>query len=446
VYNASLPTFNASWKSHNASLHLYNAFWLSLNASVHFYNASRQWFDGSKHSYSSITFSNHFPTFAKPIMNIAQLLQQKFLNTSIENWLWFAACVVGILLFRFLGSRLITSLIFRFIRKRIGKQGIEALNSFILLPLSRFLVWIALFFASKFIRIPRRVVVFEDEVFFARHAVHIMFELIIILHFIYLLAKAVNFVAYVWEKKAENNELHFDRQLIPFFKDSLKVLIVIFGLLFMVGYVFDKDVTALIGGLGIGGLAIALAAQETLSNLLGSITIFLDKPFRAGDLVDIGTVQGTIERVGLRSTRLRTLDKSYVTVPNKEMVSKVLNNITQSTHRRAKFNLSLVYGTQPDQLKKIIQDIHHLLEVHPKVADDITVRFLEFGESSLNIIVAYLVITNDYDEYAAVREELNYGIYDVVVKNGSYFAYPTRTIKVDSDGMGLLNTLEGEKE
>lgn len=373
-------------------------------------------------------------------ITMEQWLRQRYLNNTVEQWLWFVGIILGAFILRVFFSRILARLLFRFFKKSDPdhyKTALSNFKSFVLRPLQAFLLWVAVFVAYKFLKIPRTVRIFEEETLLLRYALNTLFEIILILSFTWLLMRIVNYVAYLWTRKSERDELRFDPQLIPFFKDATKVVLFILGGLVIVGFVFNKDVTALIGGLGIGGLAIALAAQETLSNLLGSVTIFLDKPFRTGDLIDLGSgLQGTVERVGIRSTRLRTLDKSYVTVPNKDLVNKMLNNITQSTHRRAKFTLHLVYGTQPDQLRLIIAEIRQLLDAHEKVAEDYVVRFFEFGESSLNILVAYLVITNDYDEYVEVRESLNYQIYEVVVRNGSSFAYPTRTVLLEGEGKG----------
>ena len=370
-------------------------------------------------------------------INMEQWLSRRYLNNTVEQWLWFFGIILGAFLLRAFLSRVLARLLFRFFKRSdpdYYKTALTNFTSFVLKPMQAFLLWVAVFVAYKFLKIPRKVQVFEEETFLLRYALNTLFEIILILSLTWLLMRLVNYVAYLWGRKAEREELRFDPQLIPFFKDATKAILFLLGGLAIVGFVFNKDVTRLIGGLGIGGLAIALAAQETLSNLLGSVTIFLDKPFRTGDLIDLGSgLEGTVEKVGIRSTRLRTLDKSYVTVPNKDLVNKMLNNITQSTHRRAKFMLHLVYGTQPDQLRLIIAEIRQMLDAHERVAEDYVVRFFEFGESSLNILVAYLVITNDYDEYVDVRENLNYQIYEVVVRNGSSFAYPTRTLLLEGE-------------
>src|SRR6185369_10292037 len=124
-------------------------------------------------------------------------------------------------------------------------------------------------------------------------------------------------------------------QLVPFLREAIKIIIGVFSFFFILGAVFHINIASLIAGLGIGGLAFALAAKETLENLLGSFTIFLDKPFVVGDVVKVGSAEGTIENIGFRSTRIRTLEKTLLTVPNKKMVDAELDNLTERVVRRA---------------------------------------------------------------------------------------------------------------
>lgn len=250
-----------------------------------------------------------------------------------------------------------------------------------------------------------------------------------------LLLKIADFVAGVWQEKSEISSDPGRAQWVPYIRDGIKVAVILSGLLFVIGIVFQANIAALVGGLGIGGLAVALAAQESLANLLGSFTIFLDKPFTVGDTIEFKGITGTIEHVGFRSTRIRTLDKSYVTVPNKALVTEPLNNITESTHRRAAFKLGLVYQTKPDTLKSIIQSILDVLESNPLIEENPTVNFFGYGESSLDLQIIYLVKTPDYNEYLRVRELVNFEIYRIVDEHETDFAFPTRTmVTVHEDG------------
>lgn len=248
---------------------------------------------------------------------------------------------------------------------------------------------------------------------------------------VWLVLRIVDFVMLVLLNRAAHANNRSDDQIIMFMKDIIKVAIGIFGLFFMLGAVFQLNITSLIAGLGIGGLAIALAAQETLSNLLGSFIIFLDKPFKTGDSISVENISGTIEHVGFRSTRIRTGDKSLLTVPNKKLVDSPLNNITASPYRRVGLTIGLTYQANASQIKKVVESIRALLMAHPELREDSHVNFLDFSPSSLDIVINYFVLTNDGDHLLTVREEINYQIMRIVEEQGCAFAYPTQTVYLE---------------
>jgi MscS family membrane protein len=237
----------------------------------------------------------------------------------------------------------------------------------------------------------------------------------------------------VFLARAAKTESKTDDQLVPFLRDILKIFVYIILFLAFLSQIFQINIAALVAGLGVGGIAIALASKDSLENLLGSFTIFLDKPFAVGDLVNIDGITGTIERVGIRSTRIRTLDKSYVTVPNKKLTESNLDNLTLRSQRRARFYVGLTYNTHPDQVRAIVQDIRTLLDEHPQTSMDGVAHFYEFGESSLSIMVQYFVNSMDWNVYMLVREEINFQIMDIVHRHGCQFAYPTRSIYLENN-------------
>ncbi|MFO7997986.1 MAG: mechanosensitive ion channel family protein [Bacteroidales bacterium] len=201
----------------------------------------------------------------------------------------------------------------------------------------------------------------------------------------------------------------------------------------MLGWVFGINVGTLVAGVGLGGLAVALAAKESLENLFGSLTIFLDKPFVVGDLVKVSGITGVVEKVGFRSTRMRTLDKSYVTLPNKKMIDSELDNLSLRTFRRANFVVGLTYSTRIEQMKAVVADIQAMIDNHPNTNQEGLVRFKEFGNSSLDIMVVYFVDTMDWATYLDVKQEINYGIMEIVKKHGADFAFPSRSVYFEKD-------------
>ena len=152
--------------------------------------------------------------------------------------------------------------------------------------------------------------------------------------------------------------------MVPFLRELTKILTIILGVFVVMGAVFNLNVATIVAGLGIGGLAIALAAQDTLQNLLGSFTIFADKPFVVGDLVNVAGYNAVVEKVGFRSTVVRTLDKTLVIIPNKKMIDSPLENQTLRNLRRVKFNVVVLYGNPPEKIKKISEEIKSFIDKH----------------------------------------------------------------------------------
>jgi MscS family membrane protein len=176
------------------------------------------------------------------------------------------------------------------------------------------------------------------------------------------------------------------------------------------------------------GVAVALASKESLENLLGSFTIFFDKPFQVGDIITIGEITGVVEKVGFRSTRVRTFDKSVVTVPNKNIINTELDNLGVRPVRRVKFYVGLLYSTSTEQIKSIVNDIQSLINNHPGTDNEGRVRFMEFGDSSLNIMVLYFTKGPEWESMIDTRQDINFKIIDIVKKHGSDFAFPTRSL------------------
>ena len=195
--------------------------------------------------------------------------------------------------------------------------------------------------------------------------------------------------------------------------------------------VFNVNITALATGLGIGGIAIAMASKESLENLLVHLQFSLINPFTVGDIVNVGNITGLVEKVGFRSTRIRTFDKSLVSVPNKKMVDAELDNLGKRNVRRVKFYLGLTYDTQIDQIKKIVSEIEILIKNHKLTTENCMVKFQEFGASSLDILIVYFVNSPDWEDLTNVKQEINFEIMNIVKSNNSDFAFPSTTVYLE---------------
>jgi MscS family membrane protein len=200
--------------------------------------------------------------------------------------------------------------------------------------------------------------------------------------------------------------------------------------------VIGINVVAGLGALGIGAAAIAFAAQKTLENLFGTAAIASDRPYEVGDFVAIGQDLGTVEEVGLRSTRLRTIGRTLVTLPNGLIAAGRVENYTARDRIMYKPVLTLVYDTTVAQLRYVIEEIKNLLRSHPKVSQEgHRVRFAAFGESALRLEMWCWIATRDYVEYTGVVEELNFAIAGIVERAGTSFAFPSRTLYMAKDGV-----------
>lgn len=225
------------------------------------------------------------------------------------------------------------------------------------------------------------------------------------------------------------------RSLINLIARIAKVLvIVIAGIGFLSG--IGLPVASLLAGLGIGGIALAFGAQKTVENLFGAVSIGIDRPFREGDFVKIeDNVLGTVETVGLRSTRIRTLDRTLVTLPNGRVSEMRIESYTARDRIRLHTTINLVRATTAAQMKQILAGFERVLREHPAIwPDDVVVRFVHIGSSSFDIEIMAWFRTTDFGVFRAMRQEVLLGFMEVVEQAGSSFAYPTQTVHVVGNG------------
>jgi MscS family membrane protein len=227
-----------------------------------------------------------------------------------------------------------------------------------------------------------------------------------------------------------------DRQLdiapfMPWIKKALVTIFIVFGAL-LIAQSLGADVKAFLAGLGIGGLAFALAAQDTLANFFGSVVVALDQPFRIGEAVQIGTISGTVEDIGLRSTKIRKGDMSLVVMPNKTVATESVNNQSRFTQRCVDQAIGLPYDTAPDKVASVIDDIRQIILGEGEVSPgSVQVYFRSFGASSLDLWFTYLTKDPDFQKHMALRERINLAIMRAVAARGLSLAFPTQTIVLD---------------
>lgn len=194
------------------------------------------------------------------------------------------------------------------------------------------------------------------------------------------------------------------------------------------------NVTALIASLGLGGLAFALAAKDTAANLFGSFSLLADKTIRIGEWVKVNGVEGEVEDIGIRTTKIRSFEKSLITVPNQIVANQSVENFSRRGVRRIKMSIGLTYSTSAEQMQNIVQEIKSMLQQHESIAHEerLLVNFDSFGDSALNIFIYTFTNTPNWDKYLHIREDVHLQIMKIVEKNNSAFAFPSQSIYIEN--------------
>jgi MscS family membrane protein len=242
------------------------------------------------------------------------------------------------------------------------------------------------------------------------------------------LVRVVDVLADLLQRHFKQRQDEMGMTMVPVARKLLKPIIVVIVLVVALQNV-GMNVGGLLAGLGIGGLALALAGKNALENLIGSIIISFDRPFKIGDFVKVGDLSGTVEDVGLRSTRLRTLERTRLTIPNAQMADAKVENFAPRDRMRINFKLGLQYDTSVDQLRFIVDELKRYLLAHVRVwQDSFSVRFIGFGDVALQIEVNCYVATADVGEFTGIREAIFFDIGAIVARAGAQFAFPSQTV------------------
>ncbi len=242
--------------------------------------------------------------------------------------------------------------------------------------------------------------------------------------------RAIDIGVNVLARRASKTETMLDDSLVPLLRTTMRLFVTAVGLLFVLQNL-EVNVSSLIAGLGLGGLAIALAAQDTVRNVLAGATIFADKPFEVGDWVVVDGVEGTVETVGFRSTRVRTFYNSLVSVPNGNLMNAGIDNMGQRRWRRYKTTLGVGYHTTPDQMQAFVEGIRAVIQASPGMRQDYyIVEFHGFGATSLDVLVYCFMDAVDWNEELRTRHVLNLDIMRLAESLQVDFAFPTQTLHI----------------
>ena len=367
-----------------------------------------------------------------------QFLQTEFFGNAIQDCILFLGAIILGLLFKKLISKYLSHLLFKVVGKKDQTVGVEKFDELLTRPIGLCVMLSIIYFgADNYIQYPPSWNLVSEKEFGLKMIVNKGFSLLYVYSVFWIILRVIDYTGLILKQKAGRTDNKMDDQLVPFAIEIAKIIAIIFALFIVLGNIFGVNITALATGFGIGGIAIAMASKESLENLLGSFTIFFDRPFTVGDMVTVGSVTGRVEKVGFRSTRIRTFDRSVVTVPNKKMIEVELDNLGMRPIRRVKFSVGLTYHTSIEQIKKIVADMQTMIDNHPRTTNaegikskdkEGKVRFDEFGDSSLNIFVIYYVDSPKWEDLIDVRQDVNYKIMEIVKKHKSDFAFPSTTV------------------
>lgn len=264
------------------------------------------------------------------------------------------------------------------------------------------------------------------------HFLSVVLEIALSVMVVWLLYNLADVFSKYLGMLTSKTETKLDDQLIPLIRKTLRFFVVVMGIIAILqnnGY----NVASLIAGLGIGGLAVALAARETLANFFGSITIFLDRPFKIGDWIKTGNVEGIVEEVGFRSTRVRTFYNSLVSVPNSNLANMDIDNLGMRKYRRLKTVLNLTYSTTPEQMEAFVEGIKAIVKANNHMRQDYyEVHFNSFGAHSLDVLVYVFFDVPDWSTELQQRHNFLLEVLRLAKEVGVEFAFPTQTLHMDS--------------
>jgi MscS family membrane protein len=361
--------------------------------------------------------------------NLQKILSNSFLYNPVENWLWFFGILLVGFLFKRIFSVLVSKIAYRLIKQETQNVPVSNFVDLLKRPVEFVISLLIVYSAVDEISFPRKWRIIPFGKIRVSEFADKLLDTLFVIAITWVIIRMVKFFALVFLKKAEENETKSDEHLVPFFRDIIVTLIVFCSFFLILGFVFRQDVLSLITGLGIGGVALALAARATLENLFASFTLFTEQPFIVGDDIELGSMIGTVEKVGFRSTRVRHVDGSLIVVPNQMLVSQTLNNLTQRKDRRHKFFLRLKLDTPIAKIKSVVDEIQRLLDNNEHTSNhEGHVKFDAIGEYSINLLVVFFAATPDYWESKDIREEVNYSISKVLEKNDVELATPTTTL------------------
>ncbi len=341
-------------------------------------------------------------------------------------YLWQLIAILLVIIFAIAAHKILTYVIEKLIFKSVKKMGYDdiAESHFIPIakPISILIVSIVIIAFLPLLQLPVQATFYINTVI---KALMPLFGTVVFY-------KLVDVLCLYFEKLAGKTETTLDDQLVPLVRKVLKTFVVVIGGLFILQNL-NVNVTALLAGLSIGGLAFALAAQDSLKNFFGSLMIFIDKPFQIGHWISSGDIDGTVEEVGFRSTRVRTFRNSLTYVPNGKLADMTIDNHGLREYRRFSTTISITYDTPPELIELFVEGLNKIVETHPETRKDFyIIRLNDLGASSLNILFYIFFDVPTWIDELRCREEVLLKIIHLAETLEVRFAFPTQTLHMET--------------
>ena len=348
-------------------------------------------------------------------------LEQNILSNSLKSYLIIAGVLLFTLLIKRLVSRFFASLIYTWVDKKNHSELRKIHVHRLIIPIEKFLVIVVAIIAYYELKFPETLN-FHIYKLTAQQIIESSVKLLFIILFIRVCLRILEFISIILDEKAKLSKNQTDDQLILFFRDFFKVILYLIGLLMVLHYVFNENIGNLVTSLSLVGAAVALSMRESLENIIASFIIFFDKPFTVGDMVKVNNFSGTIEKIGLRSTRIRTDNKTYISVPNKQMVDTIVDNISLRTERKIEMDLQLSITTSATSMTAFTQYLRNTIATIATIQSS-TVFISDSGKQFHTIHIECLVpMEVDLNDFQLLRESLNLMAIQYANDNGVAFA------------------------
>ncbi|MBA2664874.1 MAG: mechanosensitive ion channel family protein [Bradymonadaceae bacterium] len=383
--------------------------------------SARAWAQGEEGAAAAVATAEGSASNEGPLPGYEQFIDEVLTLNFFEIPLWRigAACAIlllGIFLRTHLLNKLLTPV--HLIVSKTKTDADDQLLAAVRKPLGWLVNMIALYFAVLLLELPAGI----------QGATVLILKTVGTVFAAWMVFNIVDAMASILQVMAEKTETELDDHLVPLVKRVLRVVLVVITLIMIIQQ-WGYDVTSLVAGLGIGGLAFALAAQSTLSNWFGSVMILTDRPFKVGDLVKSTHGEGTVEEIGLRSTKIRTFARTIITVPNADIATAPVENLSKIPVRHIKSTIGLVYSTSEAQMTEVITNIRQMLSEHEGIDQSFfMVNFTGFGDSSLDILIHAFATTTEWKQWFDTRQDVYLKVMGIVEAAGTSFAFPSQSL------------------